>query len=142
MFRNALILFALSTLTASAVMAQDHGAHGAAADPTALPSICLENADTSHAGHDMGSGMAEGPHPDLMVGMDDMNAQMMAGATAEDFDVAFVCSMIPHHRGAIAMAEAQIANGDDPWARELAETIIEAQEAEIADMIAWLEQQQ
>ncbi len=108
-----------------------------------LPAICLENAP--HAGHDMG-GMAhemgdQGPNPGLMAGMDAMNRDMMAGATASDYDVAFVCSMIPHHQGAIDMARAELENGDDPWARELAETIIAAQEKEIADMLAWLDQQ-
>ena len=77
-------------------------------------------------------------HADLMAGMGVMNADMMAGGTAADIDVAFVCSMIPHHQGAIAMAKAELAHGDDPWARKLAETIIAAQEKEIADMKDWL----
>jgi uncharacterized protein (DUF305 family) len=66
---------------------------------------------------------------------------MMVGGLAADIDVAFICSMIPHHRGAIDMARAELAHGDDPFARELAEAIIVAQEKEIADMLAWLETQ-
>lgn len=120
-------------------MAQDHGGHGAmpAVD---LPDICLENADGAMpmASHAMVGSPA---HQDLMAGMDKMNAEMMAGGTATDIDVAFVCSMIPHHRGAIDMAEAELAHGDDPWVRELATAIIAAQEQEIADMLAWLEEQ-
>lgn len=84
---------------------------------------------------------ADDAHGALMSGMDQMNADMMAGATAADLDVAFVCSMIPHHRGAIDMAKAELAHGDDPWAKALAEKIIAAQEGEIAEMLAWLDKQ-
>ena len=110
-----------------------------------LPAICTANA--GHAGMMMDSGSAmtmgggDAAHTDLMDGMDKMNADMMAGGTATDIDVAFVCSMIPHHRGAIDMAKAELAHGDDPWAKELATAIVAAQEKEIADMLAWLEKQ-
>jgi uncharacterized protein (DUF305 family) len=66
---------------------------------------------------------------------------MAAGSTAKDIDVAFVCSMIPHHMGAISMAKAELQYGDDEWTRNLAEQIITAQEKEIADMIDWLKRQ-
>jgi uncharacterized protein (DUF305 family) len=49
--------------------------------------------------------------------------------------------MIPHHRGAVDMAKAELAHGDDAWAKQLAEKIITAQEQEIADMLQWLEEQ-
>ena len=126
-------------LLAAPALAQDHSGHGAAR-AVDLPEICLENADSAMpmASHAMGGSPA---HQDLMAGMDKMNAEMMVGGTATDIDVAFVCSMIPHHRGAIDMAEAELAHGDDPWVRELATAIIAAQEQEIADMLAWLEQQ-
>lgn len=116
-----------------------------AQDTVDLPAICT--ADNPHAGMDMGGddmGMAmagDAAHVDLMDGMAAMNRDMMVGGTAKDIDVAFVCSMIPHHRGAIDMAKAEIAHGDDPWARALAEAIITAQEKEIADMLAWLAEQ-
>lgn len=109
-----------------------------------LPPICLANA--GHAMHDMGAGGgmnigADQAHTDLMAGMDKMNADMMAGGTASDIDVAFICSMIPHHQGAIDMAKAELAHGDDPFARELAQKVIDAQEAEIAQMLDWLGKQ-
>ena len=128
----------LLTLTAPAV-AQDHNSHGAA---PALPAICLANAPQAAAPmtmqHEAG---ADAAHTELMAGMDAMNADMMAGGTAADIDVAFICSMIPHHRGAIDMAKAELAHGDDPWAKEMAQAVITAQEKEIADMLAWLEKQ-
>lgn len=135
----ALVLVAASTLAAAA---QDHSGHGAAGAPaTDLPAICLENAGSMS--HDMPSMQMPGDeaHTALMAGMDKMNLDMMLGGTATDIDVAFACSMIPHHRGAIDMAKAQLQYGDDPQMRELAEAIIAAQETEIAGMVAWLQKQ-
>lgn len=135
----AIATLALLTTTA---YAQDHSMHamGGASTPD-LPAVCLDNA-VSHGGMDGPMSMeGDAAHQDLMDGMDAMNSDMMAGGTATDIDVAFVCSMIPHHRGAIDMAKAELAHGDDPWARQLAEDIIAAQEKEIADMLRWLEGQ-
>ena len=113
-----------------------------AQDSVTLPEIC-----TSGMQHDMGSMKSEPmagmdqAHQDLMKGLDDMNTQMMKGMMASDVDVAFVCGMIPHHQGAINMAKAELAHGDDPWAKEMAQKVIDAQEQEIADMLKWLEAQ-
>lgn len=113
-----------------------------AQDSVTLPEIC-----TSGTQHDMGSMKSEPmagmdkPHQDLMLGMDEMNAQMMKGMGAADIDVAFVCGMIPHHQGAINMAKAELAHGDDQWAKDMAQKVIDAQEREIAEMLAWLADQ-
>jgi uncharacterized protein (DUF305 family) len=53
-------------------------------------------------------------------------------------DVDFVKGMLPHHQGAIDMAKIELANGEDPELRKLAENIIKAQEKEIQVMQAWL----
>lgn len=136
--------FAIAALAllASPALAQDHSMHGMDHAPVAdLPAVCLADAGTEHAMPMPMTPSGDAAHQDLMDGMDRMNADMMAGGTAKDIDVAFVCSMIPHHRGAIDMAEAVLAHGDDPWARALAEAIIAAQEKEVADMLKWLEEQ-
>lgn len=118
------------------------GTPAAAKDSMTLPDICNVNAahdmGSMDSGHDMKMDQA---HTDLMQGMDEMNAQMMKGMTASDIDVAFVCGMIPHHQGAINMAKAELAHGDNPWAKEMAQKVIDAQEKEIADMLAWLAEQ-
>jgi uncharacterized protein (DUF305 family) len=129
----------------AAPLAQDaHSGHdmSATGDEVAsgLPDICKAAGEATvepmASGHEM-----DQAHTDLMAGMDAMNRDMMTGAMAEDIDVAFVCGMIPHHQGAIDMAKAELAHGDDEWAKQMAQKVIDAQEAEIADMLAWLEEQ-
>ena len=77
-------------------------------------------------------------HAALMMGMDAMNQNMAVGASVPNLDVAFVCSMLPHHQGAIDMAKAELKYGKDDWAKAMAQKVIDAQTKEIADMVAWL----
>lgn len=48
--------------------------------------------------------------------------------------------MITHHRGAITMAKDEVANGQNPEAKQLAQDIIDAQQAEITTMNQLLKQ--
>lgn len=111
-------------------------------DAYTLPEICTKNA----MDHDMGTmpmamGGMDQAHKDLMAGMDAMDANMNKGMMAADIDVAFVCGMIAHHQGAIDMAKAELTHGDDQWAKDMAQKVIDAQEQEIKDMKAWLAEQ-
>ena len=104
-----------------------------------LPEVCrVDGAAPMAMAMSTPEGMDEA-HMALGSGMDRMHEDMMLGMLPEDIDVAFICSMLPHHQGAIDMAKAELDHGDDPAARDLAQRIIDAQEREIAEMLAWLE---
>ncbi|HAV08351.1 MAG TPA: DUF305 domain-containing protein, partial [Rhodobacteraceae bacterium] len=57
-------------------------------------------------------------------------------------DVDFVAGMLPHHQGAVEMAQIVLEHGTDPEVRKLAEAIIAAQQTEIAWMKDWLAKNQ
>ncbi|MBO4119430.1 DUF305 domain-containing protein [Cupriavidus gilardii] len=58
----------------------------------------------------------------------------MAIAPSGDVDRDFVRMMVPHHRGAIEMAMAQLRHGRNPQLRRIAQEIIATQQQEIAAM--------
>jgi uncharacterized protein (DUF305 family) len=82
-----------------------------------------------HGGGDMGMSQHE-------MGMD---MDVDALKRAEPFDKAFIDAMVPHHQGAIAMAKAELAEGNQPALRDMAEKIISAQAKEIDQMKQWRE---
>jgi hypothetical protein len=77
-----------------------------------------------------------------MEAMTKMDTPMMTALQAADPDVAFVSAMIPHHQGAIDIARVVLTHGKDEKVKAWAEQIIKAQEAEIAEMQAWLKERQ
>ncbi len=66
-----------------------------------------------------------------------MMQQMQAPAYTGNADNDFVAHMIPHHQGAIDMAEVELKYGKDPEMKKLARSIVKAQKEEIALMRRW-----
>lgn len=66
----------------------------------------------------------------------------MAVEPSGDVDLDFARGMVPHHQGAIDMAEVELEKGSDPTMRRLAQSVITSQEAEIAGMRKWIAQRE
>jgi uncharacterized protein (DUF305 family) len=66
--------------------------------------------------------------------MSDEQMQELTDANGAEFDRLFLEMMIMHHQGAIEMADTEIAEGSNPAALALAESIKTSQTAEIAEM--------
>ena len=115
----------------------------------ALLSTALANAALAQGTHDHGSmsgkdmgAMKPDPKDDAstkafkaadMAMMKDMDVPYTG-----DADVDFRTHMIPHHKGAVAMAKVALKHAKDPATKAMAQKIIDDQTTEIADMEAWL----
>lgn len=78
-------------------------------------------------------------HPDLPTtsGMQmDMGPMSVADGDAS-YDLRFIDAMIPHHEGAVAMAQEVLTKSERAELKALAQTIIAAQTEEIARMKEW-----
>ena len=110
-------------------------ATAAALSFTAGAGLAQDKVDHSaHAGHNMSSA------PWAMA-YDAANAVMhegMAITYSDNPDLDFARAMLAHHQGAVAMAQIQLQHGTDPEMRALAQAIIDAQAAEIAQMQAFI----
>mgnify|MGYP001050919905 CR=1 FL=1 len=66
-----------------------------------------------------------------------MMEEMMAMKSTGDADKDFAMMMIPHHQGAIEMAEVELKYGKDPLMKKMAQEIIAAQKKEIEQFRKW-----
>lgn len=58
-------------------------------------------------------------------------------ATTEGFDLAFIAAMVPHHQMAVMMAQVATMRAEHPELQALAQTMIDEQQREIAQMQSW-----
>jgi uncharacterized protein (DUF305 family) len=69
-----------------------------------------------------------------------IQAMMMSqdlGAADAEFDLRFINAMIPHHEGAVKMAQDALTKSKRPEIKQLAQQIIKAQDTEIKQMQQW-----
>lgn len=96
-----------------------------------------------HAGHTMPMTTTTAPSATApsTAAYEAANAKMHQGMAIPftgNADRDFIAGMIPHHQGAIDMAEVVLKYGKDPKVRKLAQDIIRAQKQEITQMQGWL----
>lgn len=76
-----------------------------------------------------------------MVMTPEMQTAMMMdgdlGQADADFDLRFINAMIPHHEGALVMAEQVLENSERPELRQVAQNILDTQQTEINQMQQW-----
>ena len=70
--------------------------------------------------------------------MDVLNGEMVLGIADPVPDMAFARGMLPHHIGAVEMAKIQLKYGTNEEMRQLAQDIIDTQQAEITVMQDWI----
>lgn len=90
--------------------------------------------DNWFAGKDPAMNMEMAGMKDSMKGMDMKNLGTLSG---NDFDIAFIKQMIPHHEGAVTMAKEALQKSTKAEIKTLAGAIVKAQEAEIKQMKEW-----
>ncbi|MBD0264736.1 MAG: DUF305 domain-containing protein [Tolypothrix sp. Co-bin9] len=76
----------------------------------------------------------------MEMSSDQMKGMMMnmdLGAADKDFDLRFINAMIPHHEGALTMAQDASKKSQRPETKKLAQAIITSQDAEINQMKQW-----
>jgi uncharacterized protein (DUF305 family) len=107
-----------------------------------------DGAGTGSAGHEMHDGSVESMDDDssakkteAIFGLSQeqmgMTMDMDALDQARAFDRTFIDMMIPHHQGAIRMAQVELAKGNDPRLKAVARGIVAAQTKEIRQMDTW-----
>ncbi len=80
------------------------------------------------------AGMSEMDHSNMKGGM---MMNMDLGPADANFDLRFMDAMIPHHQGAVKMAQEALQKSKRPEIKKLAQSIIVDQDKEIAQMQQW-----
>lgn len=76
----------------------------------------------------------------MEMSSDQMKTMMMSqdlGAADAEFDLRFIDAMIPHHEGAVTMAQDALSKSKRPEIKKLAQEIVKAQDIEIKQMQQW-----
>jgi uncharacterized protein (DUF305 family) len=127
----ALLLAAAFILTACGGAGGDQQGSGSGgeqgtADKTGGSMAGMDHDQVGHGSMGMGSG-----------GM----ARQMVTENGKYSDKAFIDAMVPHHQGAIAMAEVALKNAEHEEIKELSRNIVSTQRAEIEELKAIKQQE-
>ena len=130
---RSLFLRLLTVLVAVLAIAFALTSGGFASTPTPTPDTRCTGLASPTSGH-MGPGMNGMPASGNM-GMEGTPGHAMMMNV--EFDLAFIDMMIPHHEGAVAMAKVALERGEHEEIRALAHQVVDAQDAEIAQLRTW-----
>jgi uncharacterized protein (DUF305 family) len=83
------------------------------------------------------SGMGKPDHATTGMQHGGMVHSMDLGPADADYDLRFIDAMIPHHGGAVVMAQDMATKTKRPELQKLAQNILKAQPQEIAQMQQW-----
>jgi hypothetical protein len=140
-------LTVIGSLIATTALACPEGKEHSKPCPMMKDGICLKTKNHDghgeHGGHSMPtthSTMASNPAIAAYIkGMDIMHRDMAITYTGNtDYD--FLAGMIPHHQGAVDMAQVVMQYGQNPQVRRLAAEIIRSQNLEIKWMRQYMKQ--
>lgn len=94
-------------------------------------------ADAGEEPVDPGAGHAMADMDGMAGMMDPADMEELASLDGEAFDLRFIEMMTAHHQGAIQQAQDVLGSGENAEVADLAQEIIAAQQAEIAQMQDW-----
>jgi uncharacterized protein (DUF305 family)/predicted small secreted protein len=127
----ALLLAAAFVLTAcggagGGQQGSGSGGEQGTADKTGGSMAGMDHDQVGHGSMGMGSGAM---------------ARQMVTENGKYSDKAFIDAMVPHHQGAIAMAEVALKNAEHEEIKQLSQNIISSQQAEIEELKAIKEEE-
>lgn len=98
-----------------------------------------ENPDDNASHGGAGGHGGDGGHGAMAGMVDDATMAKLRSLQGAEFDTLWLQSMISHHQGAIEMAKAEVANGQNVDIKRMAQTMVDTQQAEITQMNQMLE---
>lgn len=131
----------IAVLAACADDADDQDDTVDADDQTeAIDDVAEEEADAIDEDDDIAAIAEDDDDHATMEDDVEMEADDHAGMAMELDDETFLAAMIEHHEGAVDMAEIALERAEQEELRQMAQEVIDAQEAEIDQMRAWLDE--
>ncbi len=116
-----ILTFSIATLLSSSLLSCTIGKSDSQSNANPAPTMGMQ-----HGSMDQSKMMSNG-----------MNHTMDLGPADADYDLRFIDGMMPHHEGAIVMAQEVLKKSQRPEVKKLAAQIIKAQTDEIAMMKQW-----